>query len=149
MKATEARTKLNALASPEVAVSSARFFESRPGQFGEGDPFIGVRVPTLRKLARERFSYRKNVEGKKLFGCLCFFINGNALAGDWKDRLIARLDPDEVEAVPSELHVRAFDITRWPMRNWVAVEPEGVENDTQLMGWIERVTTFVSMLPKK
>jgi 3-methyladenine DNA glycosylase AlkD len=53
MKAAEARTKLHALASPEVAVSSARFFKTGPGQYGEGDTFIGVRVPALRKLARE------------------------------------------------------------------------------------------------
>lgn len=53
MKATEARTKLNALASPEVAASSARFFKTGPGQYGEGDTFIGVRVPALRKLASE------------------------------------------------------------------------------------------------
>ena len=53
MKATEARTKLNELASPEVAASSAHFFKTGPGQYGEGDTFIGVRVPALRKLARE------------------------------------------------------------------------------------------------
>lgn len=53
MKATEATEKLHALASPEVAASSARFFKTGPGQYGEGDTFIGVRVPALRKLARE------------------------------------------------------------------------------------------------
>lgn len=53
MTAKEARTKLNALASSEVAASSARFFKTGPGQYGEGDTFIGVRVPDLRKLARE------------------------------------------------------------------------------------------------
>jgi 3-methyladenine DNA glycosylase AlkD len=53
MKGADARTKLNALASPEVAASSARFFKTGPGQYGEGDTFIGVRVPAIRKLARE------------------------------------------------------------------------------------------------
>ena len=53
MTATEARMKLNALASPEVAASATRFFKTGPGQYGEGDTFIGVRVPALRKLARE------------------------------------------------------------------------------------------------
>jgi 3-methyladenine DNA glycosylase AlkD len=53
MTATEARKKLHALASPEVAAASARFFKTGPGQYGEGDTFVGVRVPTLRKLARE------------------------------------------------------------------------------------------------
>ena len=65
--------------------------------------------------------------------------NGNALAGVWKDRLIARLGPDEGEAALREPHVRSFNITGRPMRNWVAVEPEGVEDDDQLKAWVERV----------
>ena len=98
---------------------------------------------------RDALGRRKHVEEKKMFGCICFFINGNALAGVWKDRLIARLGPDEGEAALREPHVRQFDITRRPMRNWVAVEPEGVEEDDQLRGWIERATKFVETLPKK
>lgn len=53
MKAKDAAAHLKALASPVVAASSARFFKTGPGEYGEGDVFIGVRVPTLRKLARE------------------------------------------------------------------------------------------------
>ena len=83
------------------------------------------------------------------FGCICFFLNGNALAGVWKDRLIARLGPDEGEAALREPHVRAFDITGRAMRNWVAVEPEGVEDDEQLTIWIEQAMNFVKTLPKK
>lgn len=51
MKAIEVSAKLKSLASPEVAASSTRFFKTGPGQYGEGDIFIGVRVPVLRKLA--------------------------------------------------------------------------------------------------
>jgi 3-methyladenine DNA glycosylase AlkD len=53
MTATGAKQKLKALASPDVAKSSARFFKTGPGQYGEGDLFIGVKVPVLRKAARE------------------------------------------------------------------------------------------------
>ncbi len=53
LKATEASAKLKSLASPDVAASSARFFKTGPGEYGEGDTFIGVRVPMLRKLAKE------------------------------------------------------------------------------------------------
>ena len=51
MKAIDAKTVLTGLASPEVAASSARFFKTGPGQYGEGDIFIGVRVQMLRKVA--------------------------------------------------------------------------------------------------
>ncbi|WP_020474699.1 DNA alkylation repair protein [Zavarzinella formosa] len=52
MTAAEAREQLSQLASPELAKSAGRFFKTGPGQYGEGDVFIGVRVPALRKLAR-------------------------------------------------------------------------------------------------
>src|SRR5262245_41744283 len=96
---------------------------------------------------RQRLARRRNLEEKKMFGCICFFINGNALAGVWKDRLIARLGPDEGEAALREPQVRAFDITGKPMRNWVAVEPEGVEDDDKLTDWIERAVRLVRTLP--
>lgn len=35
-------------ASPERAAGSARFFKTGPGQYGEGDRFIGVTVPATR-----------------------------------------------------------------------------------------------------
>ena len=98
---------------------------------------------------RDALARRKGVEEKKMFGCVCFFLDGNVLAGVWEDRLIARLGPDEGEAAMSEPHVRAFDITGRPMRNWVAVEPGGVEDDDQLKAWIERATKFVRTLPRK
>lgn len=53
MTAIEARNRLTSLASPDVAASSARFFKTGAGRYGEGDSFIGARVPALRKLARE------------------------------------------------------------------------------------------------
>jgi hypothetical protein len=104
---------------------------------------------TLAGRIRGVLARRKNIEEKKMFGCICFFLNGNALAGVWKDRLIARLGPDEGEGSLREPHVRAFDITGKPIRNWVAVEPEGVEDDDQLADWIERATKFVKKLRKK
>lgn len=104
---------------------------------------------TLAARIREALTRKRNIEEKKMFGCICFFLNGNALAGAWKDRLIARLGPDEGEVALLEPHVRAFDITRRPMKNWVAVEPEGVEDDEQLRDWIERAVKFVGKLPRK
>lgn len=98
---------------------------------------------------RDALARTKNVEEKKMFGCICFFLNGNALAGVWKDRLIVRLGPDDGEAALREPHVGVFDITGRPMRKWVAVEPEGVGDDDQLAEWIRRAEAFVGTLPAK
>ncbi|MBP9762881.1 DNA alkylation repair protein [Patescibacteria group bacterium] len=57
MKSREAnldalRKRLKTAASPERAKSSARFFKTGPGDYAEGDQFLGITVPKLRQLAR-------------------------------------------------------------------------------------------------
>ncbi len=47
------RRELRAEADADDAVHLQRFFRTGPGQYGEGDRFLGVRVPVLRRLARE------------------------------------------------------------------------------------------------
>lgn len=49
-----ARADIRALADPARAKSVAGFFKTRPGEYGEGDVFLGVRVPDLRKIGRAR-----------------------------------------------------------------------------------------------
>jgi len=51
--AAEVARALKTLGSPAKAKSSAWFFKTGPGQYGEGDVFIGVTVPEQRKLARQ------------------------------------------------------------------------------------------------
>jgi 3-methyladenine DNA glycosylase AlkD len=45
--------RLLAVATPARAASSSRFFKTGPGEYGEGDRFLGIDVPTLRKFSRE------------------------------------------------------------------------------------------------
>jgi len=44
--------ELDALADPERAAHSQRFFRTEPGGYGEGDRFLGVPVPEQRRVAR-------------------------------------------------------------------------------------------------
>ena len=98
---------------------------------------------------RQHLARRKSVEEKKMFGGVGFLLHGNMLVGVWKDSLIARLGPDESDLALLEPHVKEFDITGRAMKGWVLVEPEGVEGDDQLKGWIQRAMKFVGRLPKK
>ena len=50
--ARDVQEALSALADPEDAAFLQRFFKTGPGQYGEGDVFIGVRVPQIRAVAK-------------------------------------------------------------------------------------------------
>lgn len=45
--------KLQALGNRDIAAHSLRFFKTGKGQYGEGDRFLGIRVPAIRKCVRE------------------------------------------------------------------------------------------------
>jgi 3-methyladenine DNA glycosylase AlkD len=44
--------EIRKLANDAIAKQSHRFFKTGPGEYGEGDKFLGIRVPELRKVAR-------------------------------------------------------------------------------------------------
>ncbi|MBI2069736.1 MAG: DNA alkylation repair protein [Elusimicrobia bacterium] len=73
------KAKLRALASPKKAVILQGFFKTGPGQYGEGDRFIGVTVPQIRHIARSgpdlplegiRELLRRGVHEERLLGLL-------------------------------------------------------------------------------
>jgi len=49
---SDVRRALEALGDPARAAHSARYFKTGPGEYGEGDRFLGIRVPEVRALAR-------------------------------------------------------------------------------------------------
>jgi len=53
MKGGDVLKTLKVIASPEKAEVLSRFFKMGPGQYGEGDVFLGVTMPEIRKVARE------------------------------------------------------------------------------------------------
>ncbi|MCU7905536.1 MAG: DNA alkylation repair protein [Candidatus Thiodiazotropha sp. (ex Epidulcina cf. delphinae)] len=52
MKAVQLSKILHGLADPSIASHSQRFFKTGKGEYGEGDRFLGIRVPILRQQAK-------------------------------------------------------------------------------------------------
>jgi 3-methyladenine DNA glycosylase AlkD len=53
MISNEIRAKLRLLADPNIALHSQRYFKTGSGEYGEGDKFLGIRVPVIRKQVKK------------------------------------------------------------------------------------------------
>ena len=53
MTAQKIRARLQKLCDKRRAAASQRYFKTGPGEYGEGDIFLGITVPELRKLVTE------------------------------------------------------------------------------------------------
>lgn len=56
----ELRKALKANSNEEYAGNSRWFFKTGPGGYGEGDQFIGIKVPVIRRIAKEFLSISYN-----------------------------------------------------------------------------------------
>ncbi len=92
---------------------------------------------------------RQGFSEKKMFGGICFMINGNLCVGTWKGSLIVRLDKQKHEQTQAEPHVKPMDITGKVMRGWALVEPAGIAADDDLQAWVRRAAKFAASLPPK
>jgi 3-methyladenine DNA glycosylase AlkD len=52
-KTRQIMKRLRELSDRDIAAQSQRFFKTGKGEYGEGDRFLGIRVPILRKCVRE------------------------------------------------------------------------------------------------
>ena len=89
------------------------------------------------------------IEKKKMFGGICYLINGNMCFGIWKDNLIVRMAPALAIEKLKDQNVKEFDITGKPMKGWVMVEKETWQNKKKLVEWLDIGRSFALALPKK
>ncbi|MGA2704751.1 MAG: DNA alkylation repair protein [Isosphaeraceae bacterium] len=53
MTTREIQDRLRALSNREAASFAARYFKTGPGQYGQGDVFLGLRAQVMHALAKE------------------------------------------------------------------------------------------------
>jgi 3-methyladenine DNA glycosylase AlkD len=87
------KKELAAAADPERARSSAWFFKTGKGQYGQGDRFIGLTVPTMRRIAH-RYIHLSLADVEKLLASPIHEHRSAAL-----EILVAQYERDNTRAV--------------------------------------------------
>jgi 3-methyladenine DNA glycosylase AlkD len=119
---TELAAALDAAGDPEDAVFLQRYFKTGPGEYGEGDVFIGVRVPAVRALTRQA----RAMPVDEAFGLLGSAVHEHRLAAllVLVDRfVVASRARTRDEGLRAELNARYLvAVSRRQVNNWDLVD---------------------------
>jgi TfoX/Sxy family transcriptional regulator of competence genes len=91
---------------------------------------------------REALKGQKRVVEKKMFGGVTFMVNGKMCVGVVKDEIMARIDPEVYENALKQKGCHEMRFTGKPMKGFVFVKLEGIENKKDLIYWIELALAF-------
>lgn len=86
---------------------------------------------------------------KKMFGGLCFLLNGNMALGLVNEDLMIRVRPDSYENMLSQPHVRKMDFTGKPLKGFLYIDEKGTETEKDLRKWVLKGVEFARLLPPK
>ena len=103
----------------------------------------------LSERIRQILSRRGRVSERKMFGGVCFMINGNMCVGTWKGSLIVRFDKKNHDETLAEPHTKPADMNGRVIKGWALVEPAGIESENDLTVWVDRAARFAESLPAK
>lgn len=103
----------------------------------------------LAEKIRKAFGDRKGIAEIRMFGGLCFTVNGHMTAGVMGDTMMLRVGPEQHQRVLKLKHARVMDFTGKPMKGMVYVEPAGCATVAKIKPWLRRALDFVETLPPR
>ena len=103
----------------------------------------------LAQRVRDCLAEEPGVREIRMFGGLCFTLNGNMCVGVLGDELMVRVGPEAFERCLSLPHARPMDFTGRPSRGMVYVAPAGLRQARELRTWVERGAGFARGLKPK
>ena len=99
---------------------------------------------------RELLADEAGVVEQKMFGGLAFLIGGHmSVAASGQGGLMARVAPEDTEALLAHEHVRPFEMRGRRMEGWLRVDDAGIATQDQLRPWVERGVAYARSLPPK
>lgn len=84
----------------------------------------------------------KKVEEKKMFGGLCFMVNGKMCVGVEQERLMVRLDPEKYDEAMEQEGCKPMDFTGKIMKGYVFVDIDSLNTKKKLEYWIKLALEF-------
>jgi len=84
-------------------------------------------------------------EDKKMMGGLCFLVDDKMCVGIIKEKMMARIDPEKTEEAFKKKGCREMDFTHKPMKGFIYVEPEGIDQDEELAYFIRLALEYNPM----
>lgn len=102
----------------------------------------------LAERLRQILAERGSVTEQRMFGGLCFLLNGNMLCGVNKDRLMFRVGKEQDAEALSRPGARPMEITGKPMAGFVFVDISACDKKA-LGGWVKLAEGYVGTLPPK
>ena len=86
---------------------------------------------------------------QRMFGGVCFMLNGNMLVGASKRGLLVRVGKEWHAAAAMRPHASTMEMRGRRMEGYVNVAPEGIAGDAELRSWLALAREHVATLPPK
>jgi hypothetical protein len=104
--------------------------------------------PHLADLMRRALARRRGLVEKRMFGGICWMLNGNMLCGIARNSFLFRVGRAQETEALARPGARMMEFTGRPMRGFVVVDPDAAE-DTGLDAWLALAHRYVGALPPK
>jgi len=89
-----------------------------------------------------------SVREVRMFGGLCFMLNGNMVAGASKRGLLVRVGKDQHTRALARPDAKRMEMSGRPMEGYVFIDPPPRDEQT-LREWLDLAVAFVNTLPAK
>jgi TfoX/Sxy family transcriptional regulator of competence genes len=83
------------------------------------------------------------VTSRRMFGGVCYMLNGKMFAGTGKQQLMIRLEEAEFTEASAKGQVTVMDFTGRPLSGFAYVVPEAFATQEALLGWLEMSLRYV------
>lgn len=105
--------------------------------------------PGLAQILRDDLAALDGITEKKMFGGLCFLLNGNMLCGVHKGGGMFRVGKDNEPAALAVDGAAPMTFTGRKMGGLIDVSDDGLADDARRSRWLALAQDFVAALPAK